>query len=187
MYVIIEAMILSRRTIAKGALAAFTANDAAVFAQSKLKGSLMKLQDVFALITTDKMGECRDFYVRHFGFEVAFESAIYMQISAPGTGEHRFSLAFMPTSHPFGVVGPEAFSGNGLMVTIQVADSTAVYERVRAEKGNIIYDLKTEPWGQRRFTMRDPAGVAVDVVQSDGIEVEPGYFEKFNSKAASQR
>jgi hypothetical protein len=27
--------------------------------------------------------------------------------------------------------------------------------------------------------MRDPAGTAVDVVQSDGIEAEPDYYEHF--------
>lgn len=176
-------MSLPRRIIAKGTLLALTGIDAAVFAQSKPKDAAMNVQDVFALITTDKMAECRDFYVRHFGFEVAFESAIYMQLSVPAAGGHRFSLAFMPTSHPFGVVGREAFSGKGLMVTIQVADSAAVYAKVRAEKGAIIHELTTEAWGQRRFTMRDPAGVAVDVVQSDGIEAEPGYFDRYKANS----
>ena len=44
----------------------------------------MQIQDVFALITTDNLAECRDFYTRHFGFEVAFESSIYLQLSFPG-------------------------------------------------------------------------------------------------------
>lgn len=144
----------------------------------------MKVQDVFALITTDRMAECRDFYARHFGFEVAFESPIYMQLSVPSSQASGFCLAFMPTSHPFGVVGPEPFNGKGLMLTIQVADSAAVYAKVKAENGHIIHELKTEAWGQRRFTMRDPAGTAVDVVQSDGIEAEPGYYEQFAAKPA---
>jgi catechol 2,3-dioxygenase-like lactoylglutathione lyase family enzyme len=145
----------------------------------------MQVQDVFALITTDKLAECRDFYIRHFGFEVAFESSIYLQLRIPGVQGHGFSLAFMPTSHPFGVVGPEPFNGQGLMLTIQVADSAAVYAKVQAEHGHIIHDLKTEAWGQRRFTMRDPAGTAVDVVQSDGIEAESGYYEQFVAKPGS--
>lgn len=139
----------------------------------------MKLQDVFALITTDKMAACRDFYVKHFGFEVAFESAIYLQLTVPSESGNHFSIAFMPTNHPFGVVGPEALNGHGLMLTIQVANSADVYAKVKAEGGHIIHDLKTEDWGQRRFTMRDPAGVAVDVVQNDGIETKPGYYEQF--------
>jgi catechol 2,3-dioxygenase-like lactoylglutathione lyase family enzyme len=147
----------------------------------------MKIQDVFALITTDKMAECRDFYVHHFGFEVAFETPVYLQLSVPAAQGSGFSLAFMPTSHPFGVVGPAPFNGQGLMLTLQVADSAAVYAKVKAENGNIIHDLKTEAWGQRRFTMRDPAGTAVDVVQSDGMEAEPGYFEQFAAKPAASQ
>jgi len=139
----------------------------------------MKLQNVFALITTDNMAECRDFYVQHFGFEVSFESPIYLQLAVPSTDGHSFSLAFMPTHHPFGVVGQKPFPGQGLMITIQVADSAALYEKLKGKHAPIIHDLTTEAWGQRRFTLRDPAGVAVDVVQSDGIEVVPGYFEQF--------
>ena len=142
----------------------------------------MKPQDVFPLITTDKMSACRDFYVKHFGFEVAFESAIYLQLTVPAESGHGFSIAFMPTHHPFGVVGSEPFNGHGLMLTIQVADSADVYHKVKAEGGNIIHDLKTEDWGQRRFTMRDPAGVAVDVVQNDGITAKPGYYQQFGKK-----
>ncbi len=96
-----------------------------------------------------------------------------------------FSLAFMPTGHPFGVVGPEPFNGQGLMLTIQVADSAAVYAKVKSEHGHIVYELKTEAWGQRRFTMRDPAGTVVDVVQSDGNEAKPGYYEQFAAKPVS--
>ena len=139
----------------------------------------MLIQDVFALITTDKMIECRDFYRKHFGFEVAFESSIYMQLSARSANGPGFSIAFMPTNHPFGVVGSQAFNGQGLMITIQVANSAEVYKKVKAEGGKIIYELKTEDWGQRRFTMLDPAGVMVDVVQNDGVEAKTGYYEQF--------
>ena len=144
----------------------------------------MKVQDVFALITTNKMDECKIFYARHFGFEVAFESPIYLQLSIPSEDGQGRSLAFMPTNHPFGVVGPEPFNGHGLMLTLQVADAATLYGKIKAEGGNIIHALKTEAWGQRRFTMRDPAGVAVDVVQSDGIETQPGYYEQFTPKTA---
>ena len=147
----------------------------------------MKVQDVFALITTDRIAECKEFYMRHFGFEVAFESAIYTQLSVPSEDGRSRCLAFMPTKHPFGVVGPEPFNGQGLMLTIQVSDTAALYEKVKAENGKIIHDLNIEAWGQRRFTMRDPAGVAVDVVQSDGINTEPGYYEQFEPGSAKTK
>ena len=178
-------MLIYRRMIlgCVATLAVILASPVASGAPPQRKESpTMNVQDVFALITTDKMQECRDFYVRHFGFEVAFESPIYMQLSLKSQNGTGFSLAFMPTKHPFGVVGAEPFNGQGLMLTIQVADSAAVYAKIIAEHANIIHELKTEAWGQRRFTMRDPAGVAVDVVQMDGIEAQPGYYEQFVAK-----
>ena len=36
-------------------------------------------------------------------------------------------------------------------------------------------DIKDEPWGQRHFMMRDPAGVWVDIVEQ--IEPDPAFFD----------
>ena len=144
----------------------------------------MVIQDVFTLFVTDKMSECRDFYARFFGFRVDVDSPIYLQMSTAGAGESRFSLAFMPTGHPFGVVGHLPVMSGGLMVTVRVDDSAAVYADVVAADGPIVHALRTEEWGQRRFTMMDPAGTFVDVVQDDGIDVAPGYYEQFESEAA---
>jgi len=140
----------------------------------------VKVQDVFALIITDKMTECRDFYTKHFGFETTFETTIYLQMSIPSEDGRGFSLAFMPTNHPFGVVGSRPFSGYGMMLTIQVADTAALYKKVKAENAEIIHPLTDEDWGQRRFTLRDPAGVPVCVVQS--IEPKKGYYDKYQVK-----
>ena len=41
----------------------------------------------------------------------------------------------------------------------------------------ITYGLAEEPWGQRRFMVRDPSGILVDVVEQ--IEPAPGFWEKY--------
>jgi len=136
-----------------------------------------KIEDVFLLIITDKMAECRQFYGQHFGFTTEFESKIYTQLASPEHHGRRFSLAFMPTKHPFGVVPQEAFGGHGLMLTIQTADVDSLHAKLVAEGVDVIHGPKSEPWGQRRFDVRDPAGTFVDVVQS--IDAQPGWIEQF--------
>ena len=137
----------------------------------------MRIQDLFVLICTEKMLECRDFYVRHFGFAVEFESTIYTQVKvASETGGH-FSIAFMPPSHPFGEAYRDIFSGRGAYLTIQVADAAAVHERVVALGAPIVADLRDEDWGQRHFITRDPNGTVVDVVQA--IEPAAGYYDRY--------
>lgn len=122
----------------------------------------MRLQDVYPLITTDKLDETREFY-RRLGFEVGFESEWFVWLYS---GSQRpFSLAFMKSNHPSSPPGPETFSGKGMILTFQVADSKAEYERLKRAGLPMYYELHDEPWGQRRFMLQDPSGVLVDVVQ----------------------
>jgi len=146
--------------------------------QAKEAAVSPKIEDVFLLIITDKMTACQQFYEAHFGFTTVFESKVYTQISSPEHGGRSFSLAFMPTRHPYGVIPQVAFSGQGVMLTIQTADVDALHAKLIAEGVEIIHGPKSEPWGQRRFDVRDPAGTYVDVVQS--IDAQPGWFEQFN-------
>lgn len=136
----------------------------------------MKIRNVFSVIATDKLFECRDFYIKHFGFTVAFESTIYIQMSVPSEDGRSFDLALMPGDNPFGEDVRELFNGKGVYFTIEVADAAAVYEKVKADGAPIIRDLKAEEWGQRHCFTRDPGGLTIDVVES--IEPAAGYYDQ---------
>lgn len=123
----------------------------------------LQIQDFYPLITTDKLTETRDFYCQWLGFEVGFESDWFVWLYAPG--ERPFSLAFMSSDHPSRPPGPETFSGKGMILTLQVADAAAEYDRFKAAGLTFYYHLHDEPWGQRRFMLEDPSGTLVDVVQ----------------------
>ncbi len=140
----------------------------------------MSVRNVFALITTDKLFECRDFYVNHFGFAVAFESTIYIQLSVPSEEGGSFGLALMPPDQPFWD-RRELFNGDGVVITIEVADAASVYEKLKAEGAPIVQELRSEDWGQRHFLTRDPGGMIVDVVES--IEPAPGYYDKYQVRS----
>ena len=50
-------------------------------------------------------------------------------------------------------------------VSIEVDDVDAVYERARAAEAEIVYPLTEEDWGLRRFFVRDPNGVVINVTE----------------------
>jgi len=133
------------------------------------------VKDLYTIIVTDKRAECRDFYVRWFGFQVVFEASWFVYLAA--AGDHPFGIAFMAPDHPSQPPGPERFSGRGLLITIQVADAAAEFERLSRAGVAIAYPLKDEPWGQRRFALVDPAGAWVDVIQT--IDPVPGFWYKY--------
>ena len=142
----------------------------------------MKVRDLYPLITTPALFEARDFYVTHFGFDVLFEASWFVYLSGTGDGETRgATLAFMHPDHPSNPPGPEAFDGRGMILTVEVADASSVFDRVSKGGAPIVHPLTDEDWGQRRFMTRDPAGVLVDVVQQ--IEPKQGFWERYPAPA----
>ena len=132
----------------------------------------MELQSLYPIVVTDKLAECRDFYVRWFGFNVVFEATWFAYLASGSYG-----VAFMTPDHPSQPPGPEAFNGKGMFLTLQVADAKAEFERLEEAGVTIAYPVRDEPWGQRRFGLFDPAGMWVDVVQQ--IEPATGFWNKY--------
>lgn len=53
-------------------------------------------------------------------------------------------------------------------VSIEVDDVDAVHARAVAAGAEIVYPLTDEEWGLRRFFVRDPDGVVINVTQHGG-------------------
>jgi len=49
-------------------------------------------------------------------------------------------------------------------MSIEVDDVDAVYETAKAAGVEIVYAITDEPWGVRRFYMRDPAGKLLNIL-----------------------
>lgn len=144
-------------------------------------GAALKLRDLYPLITTPALFEARDFYVTHFGFAVAFQASWFVYLVGQPDGDSRgATLAFMHPDHPSNPPGPESFEGRGMILTVEVADAAAAFERVAAGGAPIVHPLTDEAWGQRRFMTRDPAGVLVDVVQQ--IEPSAGFWDRYKTE-----
>jgi uncharacterized glyoxalase superfamily protein PhnB len=135
----------------------------------------MKLQEIYPVVITDKLRECRDFYCGWFGFQVMFEASWFVYLTS--VDEQPKSLAFMSSDHPSQPPGADPFSGKGLFLTFQVEDAAAEFARLHQAGLEPDYPLHDEPWGQRRFGLRDPAGLWIDVVQQ--IDPAPGYWQPY--------
>jgi catechol 2,3-dioxygenase-like lactoylglutathione lyase family enzyme len=139
----------------------------------------MRYLSSFPVIVTPKMDDARDFYVKRLGFVVVFEADWYVQLHAPRDGGGKpIELAFMkpdqadqpPSLRP-------AFNGAGMILTLEVDDPDSIYEAVASGAVETIIALRDEPWGQRHFLIRDPAGNLLDVVKqiAPAQEYEASY------------
>ena len=61
------------------------------------------------------------------------------------------------------------------MLTLEFDDAEEALREVVATGVEPEVSLRDEPWGQRHFMLRDPAGVWVDVVQH--IDPDPGFLD----------
>lgn len=125
----------------------------------------MQLQSFYPVIAVEQplVAPTRDFYVRHFGFTVTYDSDAYVSLRR-GAG-HPFELGIVQRDHP---TMPEAHRqpAAGLLLNFEVEDADAEYERlVRGAGLPLVGDIRSEAFGQRHFIVADPAGVLVDVIQ----------------------
>ena len=134
-----------------------------------------KIDDVYTVFVTTKLEETVSFYERYFGFSKLFESTFFVLLQTGG--DQKFNIAFMDEKHPTFPPSPKAFNGNGAFLTLEVVDAKALYDEMRGRGLTVTYELKDEPWGQKRFAVLDPNKLWVDVVeQTQPVE---GYWDQY--------
>lgn len=167
------------------AIFAFVVGAIAAYGQTEINTETgtdqMKVRDLYPLVTTPKLAEVRDFYTQHFQFDVLFEASWFLYLAGPAEeGTRGATLAFMHPDHPSNPPGPESFNGRGMILTVEVSNAQEAFDRLRLTGALIVHPLTDEDWGQRRFMIRDPAGVLVDVVEQ--IEPKEGYWDPYLSQ-----
>ena len=126
----------------------------------------MEYKSSFPVVVTPKLTEARDFYVNHLGFHVVFEADWYVQHAPREGGGKPVEMAFMkPDQQSQPSALHPAFSGDGVIFTLEVEDVDSLYRDVRGAGCTVVVELRDEPWGQRHFLIRDPAAQLVDVVK----------------------
>lgn len=119
----------------------------------------MKLNAGFV---TPELAASKAFYLENFGFRVVFENEFYLLLKEPDSGaELSFLLPNHPTQHP---AFQPAYPGAGAYLTLEVENADEWSRKLKARNLEFIFELRDEPWGDRHFAVRDPSGLALDVV-----------------------
>jgi catechol 2,3-dioxygenase-like lactoylglutathione lyase family enzyme len=102
-------------------------------------------------IRTERPAETRDFFVELLGFEVAMDLG--------------WVLTLVSSTNPsvqVNVIGNDDPAAPG--ISVGVDDVDAVHAKAVAQGREIVYPLRDEDWGVRRFMLREPSGTVVNVV-----------------------
>ena len=103
-------------------------------------------------ITSEAIPASREFYGL-LGLEETMDLGWVVILAAPGRPEVQLIL-----------MGPDATAPVQPDMSIGVDDVDAAYEQMVAAGAEIVHGLRDEPWGVRRFFVRDPNGKVVNVV-----------------------
>ena len=123
-------------------------------------------------ISTNKLEQSRDFYRDTLGFTLVFENDSYIEMLAQGSTTMGVSFVSPELS------GGEKFTGEGIILSFEVADVDAEFARLKAAGVRILEELRDKAWGERSFVINDPNGVHVYIYKS--IPPTPEYQEVFD-------
>ena len=93
------------------------------------------------------------FYQRVFGLTVVMDHGWIVTLASKEAMAPQLSVASQGGS---GTPVPD--------LSIEVDDLDATYQRASDDGHEIVYDITDEPWGVRRFYVRDPFGKIVNVL-----------------------
>ncbi|MGC4024134.1 MAG: VOC family protein [Mesorhizobium sp.] len=108
-------------------------------------------------LATDMIGPLLEFYRHLFDLELVMDHGWIATLAGGGSARVQLSLA---TEGGSGTPVPE--------LSIEVDDVDVIYARAKSCGVPIVYPLTDEPWGVRRFYLRDPAGRLINVL-SHGV------------------
>jgi len=101
----------------------------------------------------DRPEEAKAFYEELFGLRIAMDQGWIITFAGDGMAKPQLSVMSEGGS---GTQAPD--------VSIEVDDVDAVHRRAKQRGDDIVYPLTDEPWGVRRFYVRDPAGKVLNVL-----------------------
>jgi len=116
----------------------------------------MKVKRIVANIRTDQLDAADAFYHAILGLEPVMDHGWIRTYAAPSRMTTQLSFA---TEGGSGTPVPD--------LSVEVDDLDEALARVRAAGIALEYGPAREPWGVRRFFVRDPFGKLVNILQHD--------------------
>jgi len=113
----------------------------------------MAVRRIVSNIGTSSIAEVRRFYETLFDLQPVMDHGWFVTLAS---GEQALTQIGIATEGGSGTPVPD--------LSIEVDDVDEVYRRAKRLGIDIAYELTDEPWGVRRFFLKDPAGKLLNVL-----------------------
>ncbi len=113
----------------------------------------MEIHRIVPNLTARDAGAGHDFYTEFLGLEKAFDLGWVATFRDPDNRGAQVSLVTSDSSAP-----------EDSVMSVGVDDVDTAYARAQHLGYEIVHPLTDEPWGVRRFFVRDPHGNVINIV-----------------------
>lgn len=124
----------------------------------------MQTHELSTCFCTERISECRDFYIEHFSARLEFDCGWYISLRIGGDGP---SLQFMTPQE-----NSPQYEKNGVCLNFKVDDVDAEYQKLLDAGLPIEMPLEDHPWGDRGFSTVDPIGISLYIYSERELSEE---------------
>ena len=116
----------------------------------------MTIRRAIPNLLADDLAKSREFYAGFLGFDVGMDEDGFMMFASPSNRTAQITLA--ERNNPGKDRGVSV-----ARVSVEVEDVDKLHEEAVRRGLEIVYPLTNEPWGIRRFFVKDPDGTVINV------------------------
>ncbi len=116
----------------------------------------MSIRRAMPVVVTDDPAATRAFYEAFLGFEVVMDEDGFLMLASPRVPTTQLIVCWASET----AIDPAV---QRVDISIEVADVNAAHADALARGLEVVYPLTDEPWGIRRFFVREPSGTVVNV------------------------
>lgn len=113
----------------------------------------MTIRRIVPNAESNQPGQSRAFYEEFMGIEVVMERDEIITFASPNNPTAQISVIRRDKPD---VPHPD--------VSIEVAEVDTMHTKAEEQQIEIVYPLTDEPWGVRRFFVRDPNGLVINIL-----------------------
>ena len=133
----------------------------------------MKVKRIVSNVAASNPDDAKAFYESIFGLELVMDHG---WIKTYSSGEEMTTQISVASEGGSGTPVPD--------LSIEVDDLDTALKKVKAENIKIEYGPVSEPWGVRRFYVRDPFGKLVNVLQHE--QPQPQHYNTYEPNLSQQ-
>jgi catechol 2,3-dioxygenase-like lactoylglutathione lyase family enzyme len=109
-------------------------------------------------LLANDLAESREFYAGFLGFDVAMDEEGFTMFASPSNRTAQVTLA--DRNNP----GQDRGISEA-QISVEVSNVDALHAEAVRRGLEVVYPLTDEPWGIRRFFVKDPDGTVINVAQ----------------------